>query len=391
MRIIVETGSRREMNKKKVLILHGQPGMGHLITAKALMEVFSQKYPEIEIKDADAFDFCSKIFKHGYPYLYNHIVPRAPVLFKILYNSHKSKLVYKFLKKLTEFFINKKKFISFIKDFSPNFIIATNPLPLQMVSIIEEKRIIDIESANVCTDYGFHPVWYSPDINHYFVATEEIKKSLFDHGVDSDKIKITGIPVRPLFNQPLDRQEILQSLNFNFHQPVLLIVGGQLKYKELLKVVLGIKVKNSLAQFIVIAGRDKTLQKKLENSQLKKISTVRIFGLVSDMERFMTASDVILSKAGGSTTAECLVKGLPMIVYKTIPGQEEDNVNYLVNNNAGIKVKSIREIIDAVVGLFSQPNKLAKMKKNCLKIQKPNASEDIADFVVSQIKNLFKT
>lgn len=374
------------MEKKKILILHGQPGMGHLITAKALMEVFSRKYPEIEIKSADGFDFCFKVFRHGYPFLYNHIVLRAPMLFKVFYNSHKSKLVYKFLEKLTEFFINKKKFVSFVKDFSPNFIIATNPLPLQMVSIIEEKRIIDIKSANVCTDYGFHPVWYSPDINHYFVATEEIRKSLLDHKVNLDKIKITGIPVRPIFNQPLDRQEILENLNFDSSQPVLLIVGGQLKYKELLKVVSGIKAKNNLAQFIVIAGRDKNLQKKLKNSQLKKISTVRIFGLVNDIERFMTASDVILSKAGGSTTAECLVKGLPMIVYKTIPGQEEDNVNYLTNNKAGIKVKSIREIIEAVVDLFLQPDKLAKMKDNCRKIQKPNASEEIVDFVVSQIK-----
>src|SRR3989344_2064822 len=99
------------------------------------------------------------------------------------------------------------------------------------------------------------------------------------------------------------------------------------------------------------------------------METVKIFGLVPDMERFMTASDLILSKAGGSTTAECLVKGLPMIVYKTIPGQEEDNINYLVDNNAGIKAKNIREIIETVVDLFSQPDKLKTMKANCQRIQ----------------------
>lgn len=374
------------MEKKKVLILHGQPGMGHLITAKALMEVFSRKYPEVEIKSADAFDFLYGTLRYGYPYFYNHVVAKTPFLFRVFYDSYNNKLIQKVLERITLFFVKKAQFISFVKDFSPDFILATNPLPLQLASLIEEKNIIDILSANVCTDFGFHSLWHSPDINYYFVANEEIKKSLLDHKVNLDKIKITGIPVRPIFNQLLSRQEILESLNFDSSRPVLLIVGGQLKYKELLRVVLGIKAKNSLAQFIVIAGRDKNLQKKLEDSQLKKIFTVRIFGLVNDIERFMTASDVILSKAGGSTTAECLVKGLPMIVYKTIPGQEEDNVNYLINNKAGIKVKSVREIVEAVVGLFSQPAQLAKMKENCLKIQKPNASEDIADFVVSQIK-----
>lgn len=373
------------MVKKKVLILHGKPGMGHLMPAKALMEVFSKKYPEVEIKDADAFDFLYLPLRYGYPYFYNHIVAKTPYLFRIFYDSYNNKLIQKLLERVTLFFVKKAQFISFVKDFSPDFILATNPLPLQLVSLIKEKNIVDILSANVCTDFGFHSVWYNPDINYYFVATEEIKKSLFNHGVNLNKIKITGIPVRIIFNQLLDSHKILESLNFNSSKPVLLIVGGQLKYKDLLKIILGVKEKNNLVQFIIIAGRDKNLQKKLEDSELKKDTAVRIFGLVLDIERFITVSDLILSKAGGSIMAECLVKGLPMIVYKTIPGQEEDNVNYLIHNNAGIKVKNTREIIETVVDLFLQPDKLETMKVNCQKIQKPDAAEDIVDFVVSQI------
>ena len=374
------------MARKRVLILHGQPGMGHLITAKALIEVFSKKYPEIEIKDADAFDFLYGILRYGYPYFYNHIVVKFPYIFSMFYHSYENRLFQKFLKQFTLFFIKKSQFVSFVKNFSPDFILATNPLPLQLASLIEEKHIIDILSANVCTDFGFHAVWHNSDINYYFVATQEIKESLLDHGVNLNKIKTTGIPVRPIFNQPLDRNKILESLNFSSLKPVLLIVGGQLKYRELLKVVYGIKEKNNSVQFIVVAGRDTHLQKKLENSELNKNVAVRIFGLIPDMEKFMTVSDLILSKAGGSTTAECLVKNLPMIVYKTIPGQEEDNVDYLVKNNVGIKVGSTREIIETVVDLFLQPDKLETMKENCRKIHKPNATEDIVDFVVSQIK-----
>ncbi|MBI3631477.1 MAG: glycosyltransferase [Candidatus Staskawiczbacteria bacterium] len=290
------------------------------------------------------------------------------------------------MEQFTLLFIKKSQFISFIKNFSPDFILATNPLPLQLASLIEEKHIIDILSANVCTDFGFHALWHNSDINYYFVATQEIKNSLLDHGVNLNKIKITGIPVRPAFNRSLDSNKILESLNFSSSKPILLIVGGQLKYEELLKVISGIKEKNSSVQFIVVAGRDKDLQEKLENFKLKKDTAVRIFGLVADMEKFMTVSDLILSKAGGSTTAECLVKGLPMIIYRTIPGQEEDNVDYLVKNNAGVKVESAKEIIEAVVELFLQPEKLARMKENCQKIQKPNATENIVDFVVSQTK-----
>ncbi|OGZ71666.1 MAG: hypothetical protein A2904_01330, partial [Candidatus Staskawiczbacteria bacterium RIFCSPLOWO2_01_FULL_33_9] len=369
-----------------VLILHGKPGMGHLITANALMEVFKKDYSEVEVKDADAFDFLYWPLRYGYPYFYNHIVAKAPILFKIFYHSYDNELIEETLKIITSFFIKKAQFIAFVKDFSPDFILATNPLPLQLASLIEEKNIIDILSANVCTDFGFHSIWHSKDINYYFVATDEIKSSLLDHKVNLNKIKITGIPVRPKFSQPVDHNKVLESLNFSALEPILLIVGGQLKYSELLKVVSGIKAKNNLAQFIVVAGRDKDLQKKLESSELKKDINVRVFGLVQDIEKFMAVSDLILSKAGGSTTAECLVKNLPMIVYKSTPGQEEDNVNYLIHNGAGIKAKNTKEIIEVIVELFSQPDKLEKMKSNCQKIQKPNATKDIVDFVVSQIK-----
>jgi len=374
------------MEKKKILILYGRPGMGHLVTANALMAVISKKYPEVEIESADAFDFLYGPLRYGYPYFYNHVVANVPFLFRMLYDGYNNKIIQKALEQITLLFVKKTQFISFVKDFSPDFILSTNPLPLQLVALMEEKNIINILSANVCTDFGFHSLWHSPEINYYFVANEEIKKSLLDHKVNLDKIKITGIPVRPVFNRPLNRQEILDDLNFDSSQPVLLIVGGQLKYKELLRVILGIKKKNNSVQFIVIAGRDKKLQKKLEKSELKKEKNIKIFGMVSDMEKFMTASDLILSKAGGSTTAECLVKCLPMIVYRAIAGQEEDNVDYLVKNNAGVKARNIKEIISVTINLFSQPKKLAEMKANCLRIQKPSASEEIVDFVVSKIK-----
>lgn len=373
------------MGKKKVLILHGQPGKGHLMVAQAVKEVFLKNYPEIEIKDADAFDFCSKIFRYGYPYLYDHIVFKFPIIFKTAYKNYKNRLFGRFVNNAAMFFTKKSRLISFISGFSPDFILSTNPLPLQLISLIKQKNIIDIPSANICTDFGFHLMWYNPDIDYYFVANDEIKKSLVGCGVNPDKIQITGIPVRLKFNQALDRQKILAKLNLNPLYPVLLVVGGQLTYNELLEVIAGIKEKNSLAQFIVVAGRDECLRGKLKNSELKNDPAVKIFNFIDNLEEFMAAADLILSKAGGSTVAECLVRGLPMIVNKTTPGQEEDNVNYLINHGAGVKVKDIEGIIGAVADLFNRPDQLANMTENCRKIAKPNAAKDLVDFVVSQI------
>jgi processive 1,2-diacylglycerol beta-glucosyltransferase len=373
------------MDKNKILILHGQPGMGHSIPASAISEVFSKKYPQVQVKVVDSFDLCYKFFRFGYPFLYNLVVSKFPIIYKMCYAGYEYKVFYGFLEKLALLFVNKSKFLSFTKDFSPDFILATNPLPLQLVSFFEEKKFIDIKSANVCTDFVFHPMWHSQDINYYFIANEEMKKSFINFNVDPEQIKITGIPVRSKFNQPLDRKKIIAELGFDPSHPVLLIVGGYLAYKKLLKVVMGIKNKNAQVQFIIVAGRDKNLYKILQKSVLKNDSSSKIFGLVKNMEDFMAVADLVLSKAGGSTVAECLVMGLPMIINKIIPGNEEGNAQYLFDNGAGLKAIGVEQIVETVVDLFSRPEKLAKMKECCKKVAKPNASEEIVDFVVSQI------
>jgi UDP-N-acetylglucosamine:LPS N-acetylglucosamine transferase len=78
--------------------------------------------------------------------------------------------------------------------------------------------------------------------------------------------------------------------------------------------------------------------------------------------------------------------GLPMVFSRIIPGQEEDNVEYLVNNEAGIKAVSAEEIVETASDLFNNPEKLAKMKANCIRVSKPNAAKDIVDFIVSKVE-----
>jgi processive 1,2-diacylglycerol beta-glucosyltransferase len=134
-----------------------------------------------------------------------------------------------------------------------------------------------------------------------------------------------------------------------------------------------------------VAGRDKELNDALAASDLKKDLQIKIFGFVNNMEELMTAADLIFSKAGGLTVSECLAKGLPMVINKVIPGQEEDNLDYLVKNEAAIRATTFDEIIEQVNRLLGDPQKIASMKGNCLKLGRPHSAEALADFVYNKI------
>jgi processive 1,2-diacylglycerol beta-glucosyltransferase len=373
------------MKNKKVLILYAPFGAGHKTAAKAIEEAFKEKYPDVEAKNVDVLDFGFKIFRYSAPFIFDYINAKIPFLYKWIYNFYNHSSRYKFLNHASNLLIKKEEFISFIKKFSPDFILSTNPLPMQLVSKTKQKDITDILSANVCTDFGFHSFWHNLDVNYYFVANEEIKKTLISHNVAPESIKVTGIPIGLKFGKKADREKVLRDLNFSASRPVLLIVGVKITYKNLLKVIKGVKEKNNFVQFIVVAGRDKNLQKKLEKSEINNDPQIKVFGFVNNLDEYMGSADLVFTKPGGLTASECLANGLPMIINDIMPGQEQDNVNYLVSHGSGIEAESIEEVIENIINLFNQSDKLKIMEENCLKIAKPNAAAELADFV----NNLF--
>jgi processive 1,2-diacylglycerol beta-glucosyltransferase len=103
------------------------------------------------------------------------------------------------------------------------------------------------------------------------------------------------------------------------------------------------------------------------------------------MHELMTVSDLIFSKAGGLTVSECMAKGLPMVINKVIPGQEEDNVNYLILKGAAIKENDFVGIVKALNGLLADFKKIENMKKAALKIGHPNSATALADFAMDKI------
>jgi processive 1,2-diacylglycerol beta-glucosyltransferase len=370
------------MEKKRVLILSAPFGAGHGSAAQAIAEVFVKKYSNIDVKVVDVMDFAFKIFKESVPKAYFLMSSKIPLLYKWIYSFHKKVSRHKFLNKISDTMLKGSEFADFIKNYNPDFIVSTNPLPMHLVSMTKEENLINVPSANVCTDFGFHAFWYNSDVNYYFVAIDGIKRRFIKKGVNKDSIIVTGIPIKDKFKEGCNKSEIISKLGFSENIPVLLIVGGKMSYEKLYKVFDNLKGKN--IQFIIVAGRDEKLYAQLQESELKNNSAVRIFGFIDNLNEFMSISDLILTKAGGVTVAECFAKGLPMVINDMVPGQEEDNVKYVVANKAGFECKNQKKCSKIILDLF-MGKKLNELKENCKKLSKPNAAEGIVNFIISKL------
>ena len=98
----------------------------------------------------------------------------------------------------------------------------------------------------------------------------------------------------------------------------------------------------------------------------------------------MDAADCIITKPGGLTTSEALSKGLPMIMSNPVPGQEDRNVEFLLNAGAAIKVSRTYTIADAVNTMFGG-NRKETMIQAIENLRKPDAAQKLAEFVIEKI------
>jgi len=371
---------------KKVLIVYASGGMGHVKAAAAIERAFVDKYPEVEIRNINVIDFANRFYRLFFVDGYNYVSAKLPKLWGWLYQTYNQKSRQSLPSKISYWAIE-KRFIPYIKEYQPDFIISTHPLPMIIVSHSKDKNVIDVMSSMVCTDFGCHSFWVDPEVNYYFGATDFVRQCLEGFGVSSDKVIVTGIPIEAKFAKPQDKKALLGKFELRSDVFTMLIVGGQVNLTELEEIISGVwEGRQDKIQFLVVAGRDKYLKQALEKSKLEKNAHVKVFGFIDNMEELMTVSDLIFSKAGGLTVSECLAKGLPMVINKVIPGQEEDNVNYLVDKGAAIKVNNYQEIIGVVNDLIDQPAKVTAMKAACAAIGKPKSAEELAGFVWDKIK-----
>jgi 1,2-diacylglycerol 3-beta-galactosyltransferase len=129
-------------------------------------------------------------------------------------------------------------------------------------------------------------------------------------------------------------------------------------------------------QLVVVCGRNRRLQTTLASEPWT--IPVQVHGFVNNMSDWMSASDCIVTKAGPGTIAESLIRGLPILLSGYIPGQEEGNVPYVVDNHVGVFASEPAAIASQVARWFgSERAQLARMAENAKRLANPHSTDNI--------------
>jgi processive 1,2-diacylglycerol beta-glucosyltransferase len=136
-------------------------------------------------------------------------------------------------------------------------------------------------------------------------------------------------------------------------------------------------------QIVALAGKNERLLASYRS--LAAASGGRLFplGFTTTIERVMACADLAVTKPGGLTVSECLAVGLPMVLISPIPGQEERNADYLLEQGVAVKAQDAVALEYKIGQLLAEPKRLKRMRENMHGLGHPDAARAVLSRVLN--------
>lgn len=369
----------------RILFISAPVGAGHIKAAEAIRARLYKENEQIDTKMANVFDFFNPYLGQTILKVYLKILRIFPKLYGMAYSWGNASSFALGGRKIISSYLA-KKMEKYIQDYNPTMIVCTHATPAGLVAHLIKKNKLKIPVVAVVTDFVVHRLWIYPEIQHYIVANNNMRDFLIQHGIKPSGIKVMGIPVDEKFLIPMDRQAILEKLQFSSAVQTILIMGGGTGLLPMDEIVTCCENIQRPLQLIVVTGNNKSIYNKLITLQPTLRNNVKVFGYIDNVHELMAISDLIISKPGGMTVAEALCQGVPLLIYKPIPGQEEANTNYLLSCKAALRADSLADIQENIRRLFSDDStQWLGLQQNALATGHPMATSLITKYLCEKV------
>ena len=368
--------------KQRVLILSTSAGTGHVRAAEALEKEFARDPRVGQVIHEDALKFTNKLFRDFYSTLYMKLVRSAPEVLGWVYKASdepwKGDAARLQLDRL-----NAQKMIKFIREFDPHITVCTHFMPAGIISHLIDKGQLETHHSIVVTDLDCHAMWLSRLFHRYFVAIDETKAHLEALGLPAERITVSGIPIDPVFAEPIDRAAVRRSYGLDPDKTTLLLSAGALGVGPTELIVGRLKHLRHEVQTLVTCGHSAEAQARVTAAAGAGDPRFKVLGYSDRMHELMRASDLFIGKPGGLTTSEALACGLPMAVFSPIPGQEERNADHLLEEGAGLRCNELTTLPFKIDRLLDDPARHDAMRRAATAMGRPHAARTVVETLLN--------
>lgn len=372
------------MTAPRVLVVGSSAGHGHVMAAHACAAALRERHPSVDVTEIDALRMVQRWFGRSYRLVYIHMADKAPIFWRALYDAtdrKTSKLGHRVAQ------LAGRPLLDACIRWKPHVVLATHFLAAEVLGRSIRQGKLETSLQAVVTDHDAHRMWYWPQFQRYYVASELVRaRFVLRFGVPAERIHVTGIPVRAPFTRPPDLSEIRARYGLDPRRPVLLFMSGGFAPGPIRQSILGVWRERRDVQILAVCGRNARLRRAVARTPRPEGAVLHALGFVKEPWELIAVSDLVVTKAGGMTTAECAALGTPMILSTAIPGQEERNIDALLEAGAALRARTPEEIRWRIARLLADPERLAAMARAAAAFGRPDAAGRIADLVAEDLE-----
>lgn len=370
----------------KILILSCNTGGGHNTAAKAIKEVFDSYGDECEIKDA--LSFGGQLASDLVCDTYVEMVKKTPELFGMLYKmggkfgqlSTKSEISIK-----SPIYVINKLYADALEEYIENkkidIVICCHFFGAEAMTHLKNRHNLKTPFYFVATDYYASPMIEETEPEKIFMAHKDTSFTYTNKGISSHKLIPTGIPVAQKFLKPSNKEEARQKLGIKKNEQVYLIMSGSMGFGDSIQTAKYIfDHGNENTKVIVITGNNKEMFKKFLEEFPAEIR-LEVVGFTSEVDVYMEASDLLLTKPGGLSSTEALVKGIPIIHTSPIPGCESENAQFFTEHHLSLCANTALDAGRLAINLMENPFLRNQMEEAQKFFRSKNSAKAIVEYI----------
>lgn len=365
----------------KVSILSCTVGQGHNAASKALKNYMTEQGHHVTI--LDTYKYANAAIGLGMDKGYSFLGRFWPKLNETIYESAEKRNGRSDMRSYFPWVfadLTKSRLARYLEREKPDAIVSPIVMTAMMVTSLRESGMLDpaILSVGIITDYSLHPFWEYTDMDYFVAANELMVPSMVKRGIPKEKILATGIPIDPKFARQMPKQEAREKLGLEQDKQTILMSAGGMGFAGLTSAAQEIDKLEDI-QMVAVCGSNKMLEKKLQGISFR--NTMHVLGFVDNMDEYMDAADIVVSKPGGLSTSETIAKQKPLLLTDPMPGVENMNHAFLLNNSLAVHANEYQPLSEVILQMRANPYKEEEMKAAQARWGKKESAKSLGDFL----------
>lgn len=364
---------------RRFLILTGDAGFGHRSAAKSVAAALEEEYGCAAVTCV-----VDPVIERPSPFIlrktqtdYDETVIKNQDWYRFTYTISDSRTASTFVESALTMLLY-KNLLQLMDEFRPDAILTTHHMFNAPLGSVLYTRQLNIPFFTVVTDLAnVHSLWFHSSPDHFFVGSEAVKEQALQHGIATEKVTFSGIPVDPRLARPAaDRTHQREAFALDPTLPTLLFVGSR-RVNGILECLEALESCGLPLQALVAAGGDEPLCRSItERTWNFPLHCERY---VQNLPDWMNCADVLITKAGGLIVSEGLAAGLPILLIDNLPGQEDGNVSYVTDHAAGLRIQQETELPAVIECWFAQDRAELKVyAANSAALGRASAASEVA-------------